>query len=109
MQKENKMHWLSWETLTLPKKNGGLGYRDLHSFNIAMLAKQGWRLLKNKESLCAQVLKAKYFPNSSALQAKPCSGMSYTWRSILRGIDLLKAGVIKRVGSGQTIDCWNDP
>jgi len=36
---EQKMHWLSWERLTLPKEEGGLGFRDLHVFNMAMLAR----------------------------------------------------------------------
>ncbi|KAM0847379.1 hypothetical protein ACQ4PT_055057 [Festuca glaucescens] len=35
--------------------------------------------------------------------------MSYTWRSILKGIQLLKEGVIKRVGNGTTINVWADP
>jgi hypothetical protein len=105
MQKKNKMHWLSWETLTLSKKDGGLGYKDLHSFNMVMLAKQGWRLLADADSLCTRVLKAKYYPYTSVLQAQPCNGMSYAWRSILKGVQLLKEGVIKRVGNGQSINC----
>ena len=35
--------------------------------------------------------------------------MSYTWRSILKGVDLLKKGVIKRVGDGASINIWHDP
>jgi hypothetical protein len=109
MQNEKKMHWICWETMTLPKKCGGLGYKDMHSFNITMLVKQEWRLLTNPESLCARVLKAKYFPNSLVIQAQVCNGMSYTWRSILKRIALLKEGIIKRVGTGQSINCWTAP
>jgi hypothetical protein len=61
--KENKVHWLSWEKMTRSKRDGGLGFRDLYGFNLAMLAKQAWRMLIAPDSLCAQVLKAKYYPN----------------------------------------------
>lgn len=45
---------------------------DLESFNLAMLGKQGLKLTtKNKLfSLLTQVLKAKYFPRTSFLDAK---------------------------------------
>jgi hypothetical protein len=38
--KENKIHWMTWEKLTLSKENSGLGYKDLYTFNLSMLAKQ---------------------------------------------------------------------
>jgi hypothetical protein len=56
-EKDNKMHWLRWEILTKPKGEGGLGFREIRIFNLAMLAKQGWRLIQNPDSLFAQVLK----------------------------------------------------
>jgi hypothetical protein len=63
---------------------------------------------KKDDSLCGQVLKAKYFSETSVLDALPQPGMSYTWRSILRGVDLLKEGLIWRVGNGESIDMWKD-
>ena len=72
------------------KEDGGLGFRDLHSFNMAILAKQGWRLIQDPESLCAKILKAKYFPNTHILEAVAKNGCSYTWRSIVQGIELDK-------------------
>lgn len=42
------------------------------------------------------------------LKAKNRSAMSYSWRSILSGIDLLKNGVIWRVGDGSKISIWED-
>lgn len=105
----NKMHWLSWEVLTRPKSKGGLGFRDLYGFNLAMLARQTWRMLTVPDSLCAQVLKAKYFPSTSLLEAETKPGISYTWRSILKGVQLLKEGVIWRIGDSSNVHIWNDP
>lgn len=107
--KINKIHWVSWEMLTRSKSKGGLGFRDLHIFNIAMLARLAWRILVFPETLCAQVLQAKYFPGKTILEAKARRGVSYTWRSILKGVHLLKEGIIWRIGDGKSVNIWDDP
>ncbi|KAJ1295712.1 hypothetical protein BS78_01G243800 [Paspalum vaginatum] len=88
--KENKMHWVAWEKLCSRKEEGGLGFRDLHLFNLAMLAPQGWRLLTVPDSQCSHVLRARYFLDGDLLSAKESHGISYSWRSILRGIQAMK-------------------
>ena len=104
------MHWVSWEEMCRRKEEGGLGYKDLHLFNLAMLARQGWRILQNPDSLCAQLLRAKYGSVDSLLHAKEVPGISYTWRSIVRGLQALKKGLIWRVvGDGTQIKIWEDP
>jgi hypothetical protein len=86
-----------------------MGFRDFHSFNLAMLAKQVGRLIDNLESLCARVLRAKYYPNGDILSAGPKSGSFLTWQSILAGVTTFKRGYIWRVGNGEKINIWTDP
>lgn len=40
----------------LPKTEEGLGFKELEAFNFALLAKQGWRLLKYPNFLVARIL-----------------------------------------------------
>jgi hypothetical protein len=93
-QDRNKIHWLPWDLLSKPKYDEGLSFRDLYVLNIAMLAKQGWRLIHNPDSLCSQILRAKYFLNGNIFQANATADILYTWRSILKGIDHVKKGMI---------------
>jgi hypothetical protein len=108
MDKENSKHLIAWEVMCSRKDKGGLGFRDPHMFNLAMLARQGSRLIENQELLCAEVLKAKYFPHGSLLDVTEMSSCSYSWRSIVKGIQALKEGLIWRVGNGEKINIWLD-
>ena len=105
---EKKLHWIGWNTLASRKEKGVLGYRDLHLFNLAMLARQCWRLIQAPDSLCARLLKARYFPNGSVWSAKEGPGISYTWRSLIRGMRAIENGIIWRVGDGNQIRIWED-
>lgn len=93
--KENKhgIHWSKWNTVSHAKSKGGLGFRDLTSFNQALVAKQGWRLLQFPNSLMSRVLQAKCFRNSSFLKAKADSNPSYIWKNILWRRQVLNKGI----------------
>ena len=68
-----------------PKIWGGMRFRDFKLFNQAMLGRQCWRLLTEPNSLCARVLKARYFPDYDFWEAPSPRSASYTWRSTLFG------------------------
>ncbi|XP_050211979.1 uncharacterized protein LOC126662136 [Mercurialis annua] len=61
----------------MPMSKGGLGFRNVRAFNLAMLAKQVWRLYQYSDSLCGKVFCAKYFPESDVLKASKGKWASY--------------------------------
>ncbi|XP_024164458.1 uncharacterized protein LOC112171517 [Rosa chinensis] len=72
---KRKIHWKAWGSLCHPNEEGELGFQSLIEFNMAMLAKQAWRIANDHESLIARVYKARYFPGSSFWLA-PVLGIS---------------------------------
>ena len=74
------------------KFEGGMGFRDLQAFNLAMLAKQGWQMMSHPSSLMVRLYKARYFPNNDVLSANLGSNPSFAWRSIHQSLEVLKRG-----------------
>jgi hypothetical protein len=102
------MHWLAWEKLVRPKSQGGVGFRDLRVFNQALLARQAWRLLKFPNSLCARFIKAKYYPSGDLLDTAFIQQQSQSWQGVLQGLELLKKGIIWRIGDGSKVKIFRD-
>lgn len=102
------MHWMAWWKMRVPKNQRGMGFHYIHCFNLAMLAKQAWRLLGNPNSLCAIILRAEYYPNGDLLNTKLKKGSSFTWQSIMEGVNYVKHGYIWRVRNGHNINIWED-
>ncbi|KAG8481019.1 hypothetical protein CXB51_025741 [Gossypium anomalum] len=70
----------------------------MSQFNIALLAKQGWRFINYPNSLVARVLKAKYYPNTDFNNAQLGNIPSLTWKSVWAAKGLLNNGLCWRVG-----------
>ena len=80
-----------------------MGFKQLKQFNLALLAKQGWRLQSGRESLLYKVFKARYFPNCDFVHAGMGSSPSFAWRSLMAVQEVVKKGARWQVGNGQDI------
>ncbi|KAL0455645.1 UNVERIFIED_CONTAM: putative mitochondrial protein [Sesamum latifolium] len=98
---EKRVHWVAWKKLCHPKKMGGIEFRNMKAFNRALLAKKGWRLLSHSDSLLSKVLKTRYYPNTSFLEASMGTRLSLTWRSILGARDVVAKGCNRQDDGGQ--------
>ena len=85
-----------------------MGFKKIKQFNMALLAKQGWRLQTKPNSLVYHVLKARYFPHSNFIHATIGNNPSYTWWSILATQSIVREGLRWRVGNGRDIRIWED-
>lgn len=65
--------------MCIPKTRGGIGFRDFTKFNLALLAKQGWKLITNPSSLLVRVYKAKYYSQNDFMSARLGFYPSFTW------------------------------
>lgn len=104
-----KIHLISWKTVMLPKKNGGLAVRDLALMNKACIMKLGWQLRNDEQSLWCSVLRGKYdrvrdVSDYPILQPSD----SPIWKAIVDIWEHIQQFQAWAVGDGTRIDFWDD-
>lgn len=107
--KKHGCHLVKWDTILLPKENGGLGLRSLHHMNLAFLAKIGWRMMTEKESLWVRVLNLKYVRTEvDVVNFKAKNVASNVWHGIFKAFPVIGASLRKLVLSGTRTCFWSD-
>ena len=85
-----------------------MDFRDLESFNDAMLAKQLWRMVSQPNLLVSRTLKARCFGGTSIWKMDYKLLDSRMWRSLLSSRYIPESGIRKRIEDGKTINIWED-
>ena len=106
---KREIQWAKWEKICIPREEGRIGFRMIHEFNLALLAKQLWRLVQYPDSLVARVLKGRYYIMSSPLRKISVSSPSYVWNSISAARKILLLGIRQKIHSGYEVNVWEDP
>jgi hypothetical protein len=98
----------SWTDIACPKKEGGLGIRNLQAMNQGLLLMTAWRLADNKDSFLYSVLKSKYFADSSIWRPNVNTPKSAFWSSILKILPIIKDHAFYQISTGN-ISIWSTP
>ncbi|XP_074374523.1 uncharacterized protein LOC141714927 [Apium graveolens] len=69
---------------------------------MAMLAKQGWRLLVDANPLVSAIIKARYYSNTNVMMAELGNNPSYVWRGIYQALAIVKSGARRKIGNVET-------
>nr|CCA66020.1 hypothetical protein [Beta vulgaris subsp. vulgaris] len=102
--------WKSRKIIEMPKGGGGLGIRNVHLFNKALLAKQAIRIHNSRQSLISQVLLAKYkaSPVDIVLRNRNLGRVSWGMRGLCRAVQDCRAGFTSQIGNGSNTSIVGD-
>ncbi|XP_013654345.3 uncharacterized mitochondrial protein AtMg00310-like [Brassica napus] len=102
------IHWAKWDKVCLPKEEGMIGFRLIYEFNLALLAKQLWRLVQYPDSLVVRVLRGRYYRMTSPLGAISASSPSCVWTSIYAARKLLLLEIRQKIHPGYEVTVRED-
>ena len=105
-----KFHLVDWSMVCTLLASGGLGIRNLRTFNVALLGKWLWRFGQERDALWCQVIEVKYDCDWSGW----CSSSSFAphgvsfWKNIRRGWHSLSRFFLYEIGDGSKVQFWVD-
>ena len=105
--------WVGWKTVCLPKDKGGLGIKDLRTFNTALLGKWRWDIFHRQKEPWAKVLISKYGAWRALEEGSRGCNDSTWWRDLITVQQQQQNVPLKRqtewkVGRGDKFRFWED-
>ncbi|XP_075092579.1 uncharacterized protein LOC142172788 [Nicotiana tabacum] len=94
-------HWALWNTLCMPVKEGGIGFRLLHDVAKALFSKLWWNF-RTKPSLWSSFVCQKYCKKMN-LVVVPWKRGSRIWRNILECRDLIEHQIFWQTKRGSSL------
>jgi hypothetical protein len=82
---EGKLNNLSlkfWSSICMPRSQGGLVIRDMKSTNLALIAKLGWKIFNNSDSIWVKYVQKKYISYGNFLSSPTHNSTSWLWKVI---------------------------
>lgn len=100
------MHMVSWRTISMAKRIGGLGVRQARLTNVSMLGKLVWELAHNSDKLWAHILMSYYCHDEPFLHSASRRG-SPLRNALVKARNLIQPGFVCRVGECE-LSFWFD-
>ena len=96
---------VSWQAICHPKAEGGLGLKDILSWNQACISQNIWSIITKYGSLWIAWVEAYVLKASSIWQVAPAQNSSWSWRKLLQLRNLARRFVELRNG----VEVWKFP
>jgi hypothetical protein len=106
VNKSRNLSLKSWSSICIPKVEGGLQIKKMHEFNLALIAKLGWKLISNSDCLWVNQLQRKYIKYGDFLSSPAPSTASWLWKGIQKIKTFISAGACLRVSCMSTSPVW---
>ena len=106
-EKDHTFTWIAWDRINIPKKWGGWGIKDLHSFSNGLAATLCWHLL-TAHSLWKEVIIAKYIAPRTTIdwirdRMGSHSGASIIWKAVSKAAHIIQRGLSWQIGFGASV------
>lgn len=88
----SKTPLIAWDLICRDKKMGGLGYKESHTWNIALLGKYIWSVATKADNLWVKWIDHVYLKGKDWKQYVPNSAVSWYWRQLTHIKDRFRSG-----------------
>lgn len=105
MERKGK-YLVAWEDLCVPKEEGGLGFRSMHTVADALFAKLWWAFRTATDSLWANYMWNKYCKKNHLVMAQG-AGASHVWRKMIQIREDLEHNIWWQMKTGEA-SFWFD-